>query len=107
LVFVTGLTVGDYLLWNWSLAGNHVALALLAGFTLVPLAVVCALLLALTVLRALARSSRRPAGHRRSARDGRSRRRRRVRVARTESEPSGEVLASTTRTASSPRKLAA
>lgn len=61
LVFVTGLTVCDYLLWNWSLAGNHVALALVAGFTLVPLAIVCALALALALTRALARSTRRPA----------------------------------------------
>jgi len=28
LVFVSGLTVGDYLLWNWSLSGNHDVLAL-------------------------------------------------------------------------------
>ena len=60
LVFLAGLTVGDYLLWNWSLAGNHVALALVAGFSLVPLAIACALLLALAIARLLARSTRRP-----------------------------------------------
>jgi hypothetical protein len=65
LVFLTGLTVGDYLLWKWSLAGNHVALALVAGFTLVPLAIVTALLLAVMVARLIARSTRRPAERRR------------------------------------------
>ena len=38
LVFVSGLTVGDYLLWNWSLNGNHDVLALVSGLTLPPLA---------------------------------------------------------------------
>jgi hypothetical protein len=61
LVFLTGLTVGDYLLWHWSLAGNHVALALVAGFTLVPLAVVYVLLATFALARRLARLTRRPA----------------------------------------------
>jgi hypothetical protein len=107
LVFVSGLTVGDYLLWNWSLAGNHVALALVAGFTLVPLAVVCALSLALAVIRLLAHSSRRPARRRRYGHTSRPGTPSRVRVAGSVGEPSGEVLASTPRTASSPPKLAA
>ena len=41
LVFVSGLTLGDYLLWNWSLNHNHDALALVSGLTLPPLAVAC------------------------------------------------------------------
>jgi hypothetical protein len=62
LVLVTGLTVGDYLLWNWSLNGNYGVLALIAGVTLPPLAVMCVWLLALSAARLLARSARRPAG---------------------------------------------
>ena len=38
LVFVLVLTVGDYLVWNWSLNGNHDVLALASGLTLPPLA---------------------------------------------------------------------
>lgn len=62
LVFVTGLTVGDYLLWNWSLNGNHDVLALISGLTLPPLAVACLWLFAMSIARLIARSARRPAG---------------------------------------------
>jgi hypothetical protein len=62
LVFVSGLTVGDYLLWNWSLNGSHDVVALVSGLTLPPLAVACVWLLALSVGRRLARYTRRPAG---------------------------------------------
>jgi hypothetical protein len=62
LVFVSALTVGDYLLWNWSLNSNHDVLALVSGLTLPPLAVACLWLLALSVARLIARSTRRPAG---------------------------------------------
>jgi hypothetical protein len=41
------LTAGDYLLWQWSIAGSHDVLSLLAGFTLVPLLAVSAWRLAL------------------------------------------------------------
>jgi hypothetical protein len=61
LVFVSGLTVADYLLWNWSLNSNHAGLALVSGLTLPPLAVGCVWLLALTLVRAIARYARRPA----------------------------------------------
>jgi hypothetical protein len=61
LVFVSGLTVGDYLLWNWSLNGGHDVVALVAGLTLPPLAVACLWLLALSLARLLARHARRPA----------------------------------------------
>jgi hypothetical protein len=68
LVFVSGLTVADYLLWNWSLNSNHDVLALVSGLTLPPLAVGCLWLLALTVARAIARSAQRPAARVRSRR---------------------------------------
>jgi hypothetical protein len=61
LVFVTGLTVGDYLLWNWSLNGNHDVLALVSGLTLPPLAVACLWLLAMSVARLIGAIARRPA----------------------------------------------
>jgi HAMP domain-containing protein len=65
LVFVSGLTVGDYLLWNWSLNGGQDVLALVAGLTLPPLLVACLWLLALSLARLLARHTRRPARTRR------------------------------------------
>ena len=72
LVFVVGLTLGDYLLWNWSLNGNHDVIALVAGLTLPPLAVIAAWLLAVSAARLVARIARRPA---RTVRDGAPRRR--------------------------------
>jgi hypothetical protein len=60
LVFVSGLTVGDYLVWNWSLNGNHDVLALVSGLTLPPLAVACLWLLALSVARVIGGYTRRP-----------------------------------------------
>jgi hypothetical protein len=60
LVFVSGLTFGDYLLWSWSLNGNHDVLALVAGLTLPPLAVACLWLLVLSVARVIASTARRP-----------------------------------------------
>jgi hypothetical protein len=59
LVLVSGLTVGDYLLWNWSLNGNHDVLALVSGLTLPPLALATLWLLALSAARLIARSTRR------------------------------------------------
>jgi hypothetical protein len=67
LVFVSGLTLGDYALWNWSLNHNHDVLALISGLTLPPLGVACLWLLALTAMRLLARFGRRPARGRASA----------------------------------------
>jgi hypothetical protein len=58
LAIVSGLTIGDYLLWNWSLNGNHDVLALVSGLTLPPLAIAFLWLLALTVARLLAGSGR-------------------------------------------------
>jgi hypothetical protein len=59
LVFVSGLTVGDYLLWNWSLNSNHDAIALISGLTLPPLALCAFSLLVLTLARLLAAVTRR------------------------------------------------
>ncbi len=55
LALVSGLTVGDYLLWNWSLNNNHGALALVSGLTLPPLTIALAWLLVLLVARLVAR----------------------------------------------------
>jgi hypothetical protein len=80
--FVLGLTVGDYLLWNWSLNGNHDVIALVSGLTLPPLALLSIWLLAMAAgrllggvsgrarngARARSRSSRRSAARRRARR---------------------------------------
>jgi hypothetical protein len=58
LAIVTGFTIGDYLLWNWSLNANHDVLALVSGLTLPPLTIAFLWLVALTIARLLARSSR-------------------------------------------------
>ncbi len=79
LAIVGGLTLGDYLLWNWSLNANHDVLALVSGLTLPPLAIVCLWLLALTIARLLARTTR--SSKRRQAK-GASRMRARTRRAR-------------------------
>jgi hypothetical protein len=54
MAIVSALAVGDYLLWNWSLNGNHDVLALVSGLTLPPLAIACIWLLALSAMRVLA-----------------------------------------------------
>jgi hypothetical protein len=72
LVLVSGLTVGDYLLWNWSLNSNHDVLALVSGLTLPPLAVACLWLIALAVGR-LAGRTRARSGARGGARHAASR----------------------------------
>ena len=59
LALVSGLVLGDYLLWNWSLAGRHGVLALVSGLTLPPLALACVWLLALNLLRLIASSTQR------------------------------------------------
>jgi hypothetical protein len=60
LVLVSGLTLSDYLLWNWSLNGNHDVLALVSGLTLPPLGVACLWLLALSAMRVIAHYGRLP-----------------------------------------------
>jgi hypothetical protein len=59
-VFVLALTVGDYLLWNWSLSANQDALALASGLTLPPLALISLWIVALGTMRLLANVARRP-----------------------------------------------
>jgi hypothetical protein len=63
LAVLSGLTLGDYLLWNWSLNGsldgNRDVLALVSGLTLPPLAIACLWLLMLSIVRMIARSTRR------------------------------------------------
>jgi hypothetical protein len=68
LVLVSGLTIGDYVLWNWSLNSNHDVLALVSGLTLPPLAVVVIWLLAISATRLVARSARRAGRNRTRAR---------------------------------------
>jgi hypothetical protein len=58
LAIFTGLTIGDYLLWNWSLNANHDVLALVSGLTLPPITIAFLWLVALTCARLIARSSR-------------------------------------------------
>jgi hypothetical protein len=58
LATVCGLTIGDYLLWNWSLNANHAVLALVSGLTLPPLAIAFVWLLVLTLARLVASASR-------------------------------------------------
>jgi hypothetical protein len=104
LVLVSGLTVGDYLLWNWSLNGNHGVLALISGVSLPPLAVACLWLLAISVARLIARSASLPIRHakRRALAPGR-----RSRKATAGGLPLEEPPTSTTKAGSSSRKLAA
>jgi hypothetical protein len=59
LAIVSGLTLGDYLLWDWSLNHNHDVLAVVAGLTLPPLALAWLWLLAVTLVRLTARTTRR------------------------------------------------
>jgi hypothetical protein len=106
-VFVSGLTVADYLLWNWSLNSNHDVLALVSGLTLPPLAVASLWLLSLAVARLIARSARRPTGRagRPAAASGR-RTRRGQRTAGVGS-PLEEPTSAATASDASSRKLAA
>jgi len=108
-VFVTGLTVGDYLLWNWSLNGNHDVLALISGLTLPPLAVACVWLLAMSVARLIAATALRPAW-----RAGRARRTARGRIGHEQPQrmsasglPLDEPSSANTPAGGSSRKIAA
>jgi hypothetical protein len=51
LAFLFVLTVADYLLWNWSIAGGHDVISLVAGLTLLPLGTVSIAQLALGAAR--------------------------------------------------------
>lgn len=58
LALVLALTIGDYLLWNWSLNHGQDVLALISGLTLPPLIIACLWLLALGVGRTIGRARR-------------------------------------------------
>lgn len=58
LALVLALTIGDYLLWNWSLNHGHDVLALISGLTLPPLIIACLWLLTLGVGRVIGRARR-------------------------------------------------
>jgi hypothetical protein len=61
LVFVSGATIADYLLWNWSVNANHEVISLVAGLTLPPLALATLVLLMISSLRLIAGRARRRA----------------------------------------------
>jgi hypothetical protein len=108
LVFVSGLTVADYLLWNWSLNSNHDVLALVSGLTLPPLAVASLWLLSLAVARLIAHAVRRPMG--RGARRpvaAERRMQRRPQHAAGAGSPLEEPATAATASRASSRKLAA
>jgi membrane protein implicated in regulation of membrane protease activity len=104
LVFLSGLTLGDYLLWSWSLDGNHDVIALVAGLTLPPLAVACIWLLALSVARVLASTARRP---RRQLRPHRTGQRRKARLSAATAAAASEASTATAAADRPSRKLAA
>jgi hypothetical protein len=96
LAFVSGLTLGDYLLWNWSLNYNHDVLALVSGLTLPPLALTFLAMLAMTILRLIGSSTRRSAPGAAVERPG----------AEREGDPAGDVPAPTTTVAGGGRTAA-
>ncbi len=59
LVFLFALAVGDYLVWNWSLNGNHDVIALVSGLTLPPLVLACTWMLAVGGARLVSRLAQR------------------------------------------------
>jgi hypothetical protein len=73
MALVCGLTLGDYLLWNWSLTNNHDVPALVSGLTLPPLAAACVWLMAVSIARVLSRSTRRAPAAAAAARAARAR----------------------------------
>jgi len=81
LVPVLGLVIGDYLLWSWSLNGNHDVIALVSGLSLPPLVVAFLWLLTLSTANLIAANFRRPyarASRTSRASAGGARRRRRL-----------------------------
>jgi hypothetical protein len=121
LAIVSGLTIGDYLLWNWSLNGSHDVLALVSGLTLPPLAAASLWLIALTAARLLARvtgrAARRAPAQARPTRRMKARQSRAIARSRRElrretsavqaSTPSPVQSVASSRQPSSSRKLAA
>lgn len=62
LVTVPALTLGDLLLWHWSLAAHHEVLALASGLSLPALAIASVCLAVIAALRLVARGARVPLG---------------------------------------------
>lgn len=60
LVTVPALTLGDLLLWHWSLTAPHTILAIVAGLTLPPLLVASLWLVGVAFVQLLARGVRLP-----------------------------------------------
>lgn len=56
------LTLGDYVLWNWSLSNSHDIVALASGMTLIPLLIASAWLLAVAGAHLIAGIARRHSG---------------------------------------------
>ncbi|HST56018.1 MAG TPA: hypothetical protein VLJ42_09020 [Solirubrobacteraceae bacterium] len=57
LAFVSVLTLGDYVAWNWSLAGSHELPALISGLTLPPLMIALIWLAAVSLMRVLTQTT--------------------------------------------------
>ena len=72
LVTVPALTLGDLLLWHWSLTAPHTILAIVAGLTLPPLLVASMWLVGLACVQLLARGVRVPLTRVSSIRTGRA-----------------------------------
>ncbi len=75
LITIAALTLLDFALWHWSLAGDRDLPALVSGVTLPPLLAALVWLTAVNLARLLARGARWPAAHLgvRSARAGQPR----------------------------------
>jgi hypothetical protein len=72
LAFLLVLTVVDYLLWNWSIAGGHDVVSLVAGLTLLPLGTVSIAQLALGAARMIGLVLGRPSKSARARRTARA-----------------------------------
>jgi hypothetical protein len=105
LVSVSAITLVDYLLWNWSLKGDHGVLALIAGLTLPPLVLACLWLLTLSIAHLIADAARTPSFTReriaRARRSGRARA-----AARARMQAAGGVRSSAAAMGASPEASA-
>jgi hypothetical protein len=106
-VFVLGLTVGDYLLWNWSLNGNHDVVALISGLSLPPLALVSFWLLAVASAELAGMLTRRRRTARATSPDAARRSRSRSRRAPARALEDSPVAARTAPAEPPSRKIAA
>ncbi|MGA9313980.1 MAG: hypothetical protein WBV77_05050 [Solirubrobacteraceae bacterium] len=71
LAFLLVVTVADYMLWNWSIAGGHDIVSLVAGLTLLPLGTVSIAQLALGAARIMGLLLGRPSHSARTRRTAR------------------------------------